>query len=465
MCWDYYQFYRSKSTSSADEEEELLRRLHEKHAPLALQHVLSLGGYYVKCAQMFCGMNLLPVAYEKEFSCLLDSVPAKHSFATIQSIIENELGGKLQDHFAEFDETPIAAASIGQVHCAKVRDKSSGDEVLKSVVVKVQYPEVEKYFKMDVLGMKNLCYLCTLCDIEIGIDQQSLDKIFNEFTSSFQEEFDYRLEAQNMKLIADNMEAVPEFANSVKVPHPFLDTTSRKVLTMEKIQGEPIKKRMNRILQEWAERSGKTMEELQQELQDKFQDPVELQKMMEQKPPSKAQLFLYRVMLWTWDLGANTGVWLENQLRSSTQQQKAYKWSTLPVDASRICRLLFQVHAHQLFINGAFNADPHAGNILICEDTNNTNNGAPILGLIDFGNVQRIPNQDRRKALAKFYLSMATDFSNDKSSWNDDEIARRFAAVGGESVHMDTAFLACNALTMYDMRFDAATLARLSLRH
>ena len=75
--------------------------------------------------------------------------------------------------------------------------------------------------------------------------------------------------------------------------------------------------------------------------------------------------------------------------RISSPSAAAYKWSTLPLDTNRIVPLIFEVHARQLFVDGAFNADPHAGNILICDDNS--------IGLIDFGNVQRIPDAERRK--------------------------------------------------------------------
>ena len=79
-------------------------------------------------------MGMLPAAYEESFSCLLDGVPAK-DFATVRKIIEEQLGGKLEDHFESFDSEAIAAASIGQVHRARLRHN---DTNVTDVVVKVQ---------------------------------------------------------------------------------------------------------------------------------------------------------------------------------------------------------------------------------------------------------------------------------------------------------------------------------------
>ena len=455
MCWDYYKCYTFPATTPSGDDDtkkkqQELQKLHEMYAPIALQHILSLGGYYVKCAQMMCGMSLLPEAYEKEFSILLDQVPPK-PFDVIQQIILKELGGaSLDEHFQSFDKTPMAAASIGQVHAARLADANS-----TSVVVKVQYPEVERFFHLDVLSMKNLCLLCVMSGIEIGIDKQSLDKLFDEFTKSFKEEFDYRLEAENMTLIATNVAKIPEFASQIKVPLPVLEKTTRKVLTMTRIQGEPIQKRMQRMMDEWAAKAGKSRHELQQELQQKFQDPVELQKLLAQKPPSSFQILMYRLMLRTSDVISNSSLWLGSWFSKHKQPPPTYKWSTLPLDASRITSLLFRVHAHQLFFDGAVSADPHAGNILICDDGT--------VGLVDFGNVQRIPDKNRRVALAKFYLAMAKDWSDQPSTWNDAEIVKAFVAVGGASTRNDTTFLAVNALLAYDMRYDPATLQRFGI--
>lgn len=148
-CWDYAKFHYAHGSSTSTpttvaeraEREAALAALHERRAPEVLALLLDLGGYYVKCGQMFCGMGLLPDAYERAFACLLDGVPAR-PFETVEEIVREELGGRgIEDHFSSFEKVPMAAASIGQVHRAKL----IGDEG-REVVVKVQYPEVERTF-------------------------------------------------------------------------------------------------------------------------------------------------------------------------------------------------------------------------------------------------------------------------------------------------------------------------------
>ena len=94
MCWDYYKYYAfekkdDSDTAQANNSKSRLEELHEKYAKESLNHILTLGGYYVKCAQMFCGMNLLPKAYEKEYSILLDQVPAR-SYEVVGKLIGNK---------------------------------------------------------------------------------------------------------------------------------------------------------------------------------------------------------------------------------------------------------------------------------------------------------------------------------------------------------------------------------------
>eukprot|EP00927_Polykrikos_kofoidii_P009490 TRINITY_DN13955_c0_g1_i1.p1 TRINITY_DN13955_c0_g1~~TRINITY_DN13955_c0_g1_i1.p1 ORF type:complete len:581 (+),score=96.55 TRINITY_DN13955_c0_g1_i1:46-1788(+) len=464
LCWDYYSAMRRHEFDAADQKKRL-EALHLKYAPELLGHVLALGGYYVKCAQMFCGMGMLPAAYEESFSCLLDGVPAK-DFETVRRIVEQELGGKIEDHFESFDRKPIAAASIGQVHCARLKSSSDKFASVSDVVVKVQYPEVERFFELDVLSMRNLCALCQSCGIDIGIDEASLDKFFNEFTKSFAEEFDYRLEAKNMDLVRRNLlEGVSRTGGGrkyketeVKIPVAVPEKTTRKVLTMERLQGEPIKRRMKRIMADMAAKAGKTVEEFEAEMKKKYEDPQQLKKLMQQRPPTGVEILLYKSWLRAGDVVRNFGRLAWNCLTFGGLFGCAseYTWSTLPLDTSKILPLIFAVHGQQLFVDGAFNADPHAGNILICDDNS--------LGLIDFGNVQRIPDVRRRKQLAELYLAMAKDVTSEPSTWNDQAIAQAFIRVAGDSMKNNTKFLAANALTTYDMRLDSNTLARFGIK-
>merc|ERR1740121_1094319 len=93
---------------------------------------------------------------------------------------------------------------------------------------------------------------------------------------------------------------------------------------------------------------------------------------------------------------------------------------------------------------------------MICDDGK--------IGLIDYGNVQRVKDVDKRKTFAAFYLSMAKDFTSRPETWNDEEIARTFLATGAKTKNSNVKWLALTALTSYDMRIDPATMARFGLQ-
>merc|ERR1712167_506141 len=117
------------------------RELHQKYAPQLLKLCTDLGGYYIKLGQTVCGLGILPEEYEEELSVLLDSCPTK-PFSTIKSVIEKDLGKPINEIYESFEEKPIGSGSIGQVHRATPKDG-------RKVIVKVQYPGVENYFRMD----------------------------------------------------------------------------------------------------------------------------------------------------------------------------------------------------------------------------------------------------------------------------------------------------------------------------
>src|SRR5688500_18811723 len=145
----------------------------------------------------------------------------------VAAVIESELGRGPEELFAEFSVTPIAAASIGQVHAARLHD---GTEV----AVKVQYPGVAEAIGDD---LANTELLFTFIKIAKGVVPQyrSFDvrAISDEIAERISEELDYRAEAANQMAFADHYRGHP-FA---RVPEVFPDLSSDRVLTMEMVHG------------------------------------------------------------------------------------------------------------------------------------------------------------------------------------------------------------------------------------
>ena len=178
----------SKEYETKDKKTAAMDELHRIYAPELLRIILEMKGYYIKAAQMVCGIGMLPDAYEDELKCLLDDVPPRDT-ALIKSIIEEEFDCPIDDLFESFSDKSIGAASIGQAHLATL--KGSGHEV----VVKVQYPEVEGFFHIDLFTVQALCSLF----------MEGSDKLFEEFGKSFESEFDYRLEVSNLRVCSKNL--------------------------------------------------------------------------------------------------------------------------------------------------------------------------------------------------------------------------------------------------------------------
>jgi predicted unusual protein kinase regulating ubiquinone biosynthesis (AarF/ABC1/UbiB family) len=173
--------------------------LERRHIEAAEQIVDALGhmkGAAMKLGQVmsFLDVGLVPEEYREEFQRKLgklrDAAPTV-TFKEMRKVIEDELDEPLKDVFEEFDEEPIAAASIGQVYRARLRDDG------REVAVKVQYPGVAAAVRAD---MQNLGLLLRLLKrIAPGIDPQAIGK---EIRDRIEEELDYELEAQNQRTLA-----------------------------------------------------------------------------------------------------------------------------------------------------------------------------------------------------------------------------------------------------------------------
>jgi ubiquinone biosynthesis protein len=185
-----------------------------------------LGSTYVKLGQIISGGDgLFPEELVREFKLLRDRVPAE-SFADVRAVVEAELGQPLDAVFEHFDEVPLAAASIAQVHSAVLR---TGE----SVVVKVQRPWVARRVRDD---LRALAWLAPLMIGRIPVSALANPPALVElFAETIVEELDFRLEAENMLDIAAVLTETGIRNTVVPRPHPRLVT--RRVLVMERLAG------------------------------------------------------------------------------------------------------------------------------------------------------------------------------------------------------------------------------------
>jgi ubiquinone biosynthesis protein len=185
-----------------------------------------LGSSYVKLGQIISGgEGLFPDELVSEFKLLRDQVPPE-PFDDVRAVIEIDLGGSMAELFEWFDETPIAAASIAQVHAARLH---TGEEV----VVKVQRPRVAQLFRDDIAALSWLApRLIGRIPVAALANPPALVELFAETVI---EELDFRLEAQNMLDIAGVLAQTNQRGIIVPRPHPTL--VSRRVLVMERLDG------------------------------------------------------------------------------------------------------------------------------------------------------------------------------------------------------------------------------------
>ena len=396
--------------------EELKRRLdiyREATAPQLVDLIIQMGGIYVKIGQVMStiGQGLLPQQYIDALQPLQDGMPPR-SYDQVSTIIKQSTGKSMDDLFVDFDEKPIGAASIAQVHRATLRPQNEGEEP-RPVVIKIQYPEVEEQFEADLSNMEFATRL---------VAPENIDMV-KAMRKRHENELDFRLEANNMREVTKDMQQYGVEPSLVRIPRVVDDLCTKNVLAMEYLEGVSLSDAIEQEQHSLARAMGKQdANELKQMLASRMREHFESgggagsggmqmvgdkkMKLMKVLGPSAASVLrtyasvrdsVADTVISLTKLGAKIPKVGTNLVQfpltsdkgdldylitdSSTKKKKKAK-----VNLHSALKTLVHVHGLQLLGSGLYNADPHPGNVLILPDGR--------LGLLDYGLVGRLSKKD-----------------------------------------------------------------------
>lgn len=186
-----------------------------------------LGPTFIKLGQLLSTRaDLLPAPYLEALSRLQDQIEP-FPYEEVDRIVSGELGVRISKAFADFDSQPLAAASLGQVHLAHMRDG-------RAVVVKVQRPNIREQIVEDLEALGEIAQFMD-AHTELG-KRYDFENMLKDLRASLLRELDFKLEANNLLTFAENLR---EF-DRIIIPEPVEDFCTSRVLTMEYIPGKKI---------------------------------------------------------------------------------------------------------------------------------------------------------------------------------------------------------------------------------
>ncbi|KAK4756654.1 hypothetical protein SAY87_006781 [Trapa incisa] len=310
---DYKAVQQREKWTRQSKQAALWERCHERNANRVLRLIIKLEGLWVKLGQyLSTRADVLPDAYIALLKQLQDSLPPR-PLKEVYHTIERELGKSVEELFSEFNESPLATASIAQVHRATLTD---GQEV----VVKVQHEGIKYVILEDLKNAKSIVDWIAWAE-----PQYDFKPMIDEWCKEAPKELDFNHEAENTRKVSKNLgcnndESKGASSNGVDVLIPGVIQSTEKVLILEYMDGI----RMN-------------------------------------------------------DLEALV---------------------SFGVDKQRIVEEITRAYAHQIYIDGFFNGDPHPGNFLVSKKAPHR----PIL--LDFGLTKSL-SFAMKQALAKMFLASA----------------------------------------------------------
>jgi predicted unusual protein kinase regulating ubiquinone biosynthesis (AarF/ABC1/UbiB family) len=201
----------------------------QKRAEAFATALKKMGPTYVKFGQLLSTRpDIVPQEYVAALESLQDKVEP-FSFADVEKIVESELGAKISKIFDTFESTPLAAASLGQVHRAILRDG-------REVVVKVQRPDVREQVRQDLEILTDIAATAE-AHTDIG-RKMNLTGAIEQARISMLSELNYLQEARNTDIIRQNLAAFPE----IYIPTVIHALSSSRVITTELVKGRKVSK-------------------------------------------------------------------------------------------------------------------------------------------------------------------------------------------------------------------------------
>lgn len=288
---------------------------------------------------LICGPNnkltqYIFLLFQDTMSILQDECPAR-PFNEVKSIIESEYNAPLSTIFTSFEETPIGAASIGQVHRATLKNG-------ERVVVKIMYPNVESVFRGDVRTIKLFAQIAQPVHVPPLI----------EIEKQFMTEFDYVQEARQLDMVRNNMISSGIAGNNGKcsIPRPYLELCTKRVLVMEELKGDKLVTELKRDM----ERQKKRMEGMLSKSEGSAEQFAKEFELGENGPTADEYERLIGLLdvrrrmknmgsvLWNVGVGWMPGMkWREYEGKSS-----------LPINHAKLVDDLLYVHGNQILVDG-----------------------------------------------------------------------------------------------------------------
>jgi predicted unusual protein kinase regulating ubiquinone biosynthesis (AarF/ABC1/UbiB family) len=201
-----------------------LAKVHRTNARRVYRTILALQGLFIKVGQLLSIMaNFLPEAFRQELEGLQDQVPPR-PYEEIVATLEAELKGNVGALFDDFQPTPIASASLGQVHEARLKDG-------RRVVVKVQHRDIDEIVRLDLMTIRRIMLI-----VQWFVPVQGLDAYYHQIKELLSQELDFACEADSIERISANFSHDPQ----VVFPTPVRPLSTHRVLTTTFLEGRKI---------------------------------------------------------------------------------------------------------------------------------------------------------------------------------------------------------------------------------